>query len=369
MGSLNSTVNVGSMSYDSEENGVYEWYDIFKPSNSIEDLIYLSKLADNALSVDQLFLTYQFYHIPYQVFSMYNLSVFSMTEAAIRSIPVDIANLSGLQSLNFSFNLISDVPTELSALTNLTTLKLEGNRIGVLPSELSSLSLLSILQLGWNQFNKIDECVYRLTDLQLLSFKGNQVECLSPLISSLARLVKFDMSYNKLNEINECITSLTSLATLKLNGNPLSYIPSFLSKLTRLKRLDIKKTLVEHIPRCIATRLILNIDCTPLAPLTRLVNGKRNDNFHKRISTKRWNWYLHSKGRRGIVEEYGQRKTIEHTSDALLVAKLLSYQRLGVEYNQSNDEPTTFGALPHLCLHHVLSYSMPVIPGAKLKDS
>ena len=95
------------------------------------------------------------------------------------SIPPEIGDLAGLQTLDLSNNaLTADIPSELGGLRNLTELNLGQNRLtGLIPWELGWLTKLTDLQLARNQLTgRVPVALGSMYQLWSLGLWGNQLE-------------------------------------------------------------------------------------------------------------------------------------------------------------------------------------------------
>jgi hypothetical protein len=182
-------------------------------------------------------------------------------------IPVELANLTQLQSLILGHNYLSGpIPIQLGSLTKLTNLELELNQLsGPIPAELGNLAQLEHLSLSGNHLTgPIPAQLGKLTNLANLVLSNNRLSGPIPAqlgnliqlesldlsenlltgsiptgLSSLVNLSWLDLSWNQLSgPIPVQLGSLTNLAGLLLNNNFLSGpMPAQLGNLTKLFRL------------------------------------------------------------------------------------------------------------------------------------
>ena len=142
-----------------------------------------------------------------------------------------LKNLTGLQSLDLSYNQISDI-TALYHLTGLQSLDLSYNHISVI-NALYHLTGLQSLFLSKNQISDIT-ALSHLTGLQYLSLWNNQISNITAL-SHLTGLHLLDLGHNQISDIT-ALSHLTGLLYLSLWQNQISDITA-LSHLTGLQTL------------------------------------------------------------------------------------------------------------------------------------
>ena len=159
------------------------------------------------------------------------------------TIPVELGQLSNLESLSLSANQLTDeIPPELGQLTNLASLNLSTNQIsGNIPRELGQLTNLDSLILAYNKLTgEIPTELAQLSNLEGLDLSKNQLTGNIPSeLGSLTSLRTLDLSGNPLDgEIPAELGQLANLESLILWPNNLTgEIPTELGKLTNLRRL------------------------------------------------------------------------------------------------------------------------------------
>jgi hypothetical protein len=165
------------------------------------------------------------------------------------SIPPELGNLSGLQSLSLHRNQLSgDIPAELGNLANLQGIILEFNQLtGTIPVQLGNLTNLINLDLQWNQLTgNIPTELGNLTDLEgldlRLSLNHNQLTGDIPAeLGNLSNLRVLWLHNNQLTgNIPAELGNLIDLATFNINSNMLiGAIPMSLINLSGLSNTDI----------------------------------------------------------------------------------------------------------------------------------
>lgn len=141
--------------------------------------------------------------------------------------------LTGLRSLDLSYNKISDV-SFLQKLTVLQSLDIRDNKISDI-SCLEALTALRSLNLGYNQISDIS-CLKTLTGLRYLDLSYNRIYN-ATFLEILQGLQSLDLSFNKISNYN-FLQALQGLQSLNLHDNKISDY-SFLQGLKGLKSLGL----------------------------------------------------------------------------------------------------------------------------------
>jgi Leucine-rich repeat (LRR) protein len=89
----------------------------------------------------------------------------------LEAVPLELANMTALRTINLSNNYIYDLPGSLHTLSHLASLDLRRNRLHFLPTVLTQLTSLRALDLAHNKL-QYDRTAVRVAALPLLeSFK------------------------------------------------------------------------------------------------------------------------------------------------------------------------------------------------------
>jgi Leucine-rich repeat (LRR) protein len=166
------------------------------------------------------------------------------------SIPPELGNLSGLQSLSLHRNQLSgDIPAELGNLANLQGIILEFNQLtGTIPVQLGNLTNLINLDLQWNQLTgNIPTELGNLTDLEGLDLRWNQLTGNIPIeLGNLANLEGLSLNHNQLTgDIPAELGNLSNLRVLWLHNNQLTgNIPAELGNLIDLATFNINSNML-----------------------------------------------------------------------------------------------------------------------------
>jgi internalin A len=138
----------------------------------------------------------------------------------LTELPGEIAGLTDLISLNFSFNKVSDL-APITGMENLGILNFSLNYISDL-TPIAEMKNLTILHFPRNQVKDISPIIglYKLMDLD---FSNNQVNDISS-IALLTELVELDFYQNHVSDISP-IAGLTKLTGLSISRNKIMHLP------------------------------------------------------------------------------------------------------------------------------------------------
>jgi small GTP-binding protein len=180
----------------------------------------------------------------------------------IATIPLEILQISNLQTLELSRNKISVIPDAITQLFNLQKLYLRENQISVIPDEIIHLSNLKELSLAANQISVIPDAITQLSELQSLFLWDNQIRIIPNEIAKLSKLQELYLAGNQISAIPNEIAKLSNLLELDLENNQISVIPNVLVELTKLTKLDLRKNHLQIPPEILrnyyAPNVILN---------------------------------------------------------------------------------------------------------------
>ncbi|MES2734406.1 MAG: PA14 domain-containing protein, partial [Bacteroidota bacterium] len=163
------------------------------------------------------------------------------------SIPIELGNLSALQTLHLhSNNLSGNIPASVGKLTSLESLSLDDNQLsGSIPAELGDLSALKILSLGVNRLSgSLPAELGNLSALKSFFLSNNQLSGSLPTsLGKLTALQYLDLSYNQLSgSIPAELGNLIALEELSFYENQLSgSLPAELGNLSVLQTLNLSK--------------------------------------------------------------------------------------------------------------------------------
>ncbi len=184
---------------------------------------------------------------------LYALKGLDLEDRQLKTIPIEIGQLTNLKKLNFNENELKEIPKEIGKLTNLEELYISGNMLTTIPIEIGKLTNLKKLNILVNKLKEIPKELGQLTNLQKLDLRSNKLKEIPKEIGQLTNLKKLDISRNKLKEIPIEIGQLTNLSKLDLTKNQIKEIPEELDQFfIDIEDLDIddikmSKKLHDHI--------------------------------------------------------------------------------------------------------------------------
>jgi curved DNA-binding protein CbpA len=114
----------------------------------------------------------------------------------IKSIPVEIANIASLTSLNLKNNKLTALPKEFGSLTNLVFLNLSVNQLTAFPPMLCGLTNLEDLNLQHNRLPSLPKDIQKLVNLKELNLFANQLTAIPACMENLTKLVFLDIELN-----------------------------------------------------------------------------------------------------------------------------------------------------------------------------
>jgi Leucine-rich repeat (LRR) protein len=202
------------------------------------------------------------------LFHRSEIETLSLFGQAIRLLPAEICQLTGLKKLDLTYAELSSLPPSLSQLSKLEHLILEYNQLSSLPSV--SLPRLKKLQLGDNRMtsgpdlngfrnllelrlenNYLERCdIDSSYSLRALVLTNNRLtEFPDP--SALGGLFDLRLENNRISSLPETIGQLSSLRVLKLSNNRLTRLPESIGELTTLKYLSLRENQLTGLPESI----------------------------------------------------------------------------------------------------------------------
>ncbi|KAF8397228.1 hypothetical protein HHK36_016138 [Tetracentron sinense] len=187
----------------------------------------------------------------------------------LREVPAKIGSLSSMQKLFLSANDILDdcISWEgVTSLKSLTVLSVSQNHLTTLPSALGTLTSLRELHVSYNKLTCLPVEIQLLTQLQVLKASNNRISSVPSSIGNCISLIEVDLSSNLLVELPHTFGNLQYLKkkflhwikrkassytgmglamvqTLHLDNNGLKSLPSTLFKMcSQLSTLDLHGT-------------------------------------------------------------------------------------------------------------------------------
>uniref|UniRef100_A0A2P2KB91 LRR repeats and ubiquitin-like domain-containing protein At2g30105 n=2 Tax=Rhizophora mucronata TaxID=61149 RepID=A0A2P2KB91_RHIMU len=172
--------------------------------------------------------------------------VLDISNNSIQELPGQIGYLGSLQKLFLNGNDMLNESNHWEALTplkQLTVLSMSQNHLTSLPSQLGALSSLRQLHVSHNKLGSIPVEIGLLSQLEVLKANNNRINTIPACIGNCSSLVEVDLSSNLLTELPETFGNLHKMKTLQLSNNGLKSLPSTLLKMcVQLSTLDLHNT-------------------------------------------------------------------------------------------------------------------------------
>lgn len=186
--------------------------------------------------------------IPVEIIQLTNLDTLILYENKLISLPEEIGQLAGLTFLDLRYNQLSALPSQIGQLTNMTFLGLVSNNLSSLPAEIGRLTRLDFLDLQLNKLASLPVEIGQLTSLTGLYLNNNQLSSIPAEIGQMAALRFLTLEKNALVSLPMEISHLSNLIQLYLNDNQLISVPSEIGKLTSLIDLQLHNNQLTSLP-------------------------------------------------------------------------------------------------------------------------
>ncbi|XAR60765.1 hypothetical protein NMG60_11034261 [Bertholletia excelsa] len=185
--------------------------------------------------------------IPHEVWTCGpSARVLDLSHNSLQDVPATIGSLCSLQKLLLNANEILDGSISwegVISLKSLTILSLSQNHLTSLPSALGALSCLRQLHIASNKLTSLPTEIGYLTQLEVLKANNNRISILPACMGECISLVEVDLSSNLLVELPETLGNLQNLKALHLSNNGLKTLPINLFKTCiQLSTLDLHGT-------------------------------------------------------------------------------------------------------------------------------
>ncbi|XP_068636964.1 LRR repeats and ubiquitin-like domain-containing protein At2g30105 [Aristolochia californica] len=175
-----------------------------------------------------------------------SVRVLDISNNSIQELPAKIGLLVSVQKLLLNANEILDGSICWEGFTSmkfLTVLSLAQNHLTTLPAALGALSSLQQLHISNNKLTGLPDEIGLLSQLQILKANNNRISSLPSSMGNCGALVEVDFSSNLLVELPQTFGSLSNLKTLVLGNNALKSLPPTLFKMcSQLSTLDLHRT-------------------------------------------------------------------------------------------------------------------------------
>lgn len=202
------------------------------------------------------------------------LNTLFMDHNKIEKLPSSIGKLENLSLLSLCQCSLSSIPRDISLLKNLTSLHASHNNLKKLHSRLFNLTNLKHLDVSYNSIAEIPENITSLRSLESLDLTSNRISFIpTKLPLSLLALKTLKLAHNNISNIDNMvgIWHMTNLENLYLRNNAFKYIPRTLGLLaSSLRILDVDMENILFPPP-----VILKKGVTPsLRYMSDQLNGK-----------------------------------------------------------------------------------------------
>ncbi|WP_158770126.1 leucine-rich repeat-containing protein kinase family protein [Paraglaciecola sp. L1A13] len=148
--------------------------------------------------------------------------------------PIEILTLSdSLEVLDLSGNALRSLPIELTQLTKLKIIFASNNQFEILPEVLGQCENLEMVGFKANKIKQVPELALPIK-LRWLILTDNQIEVLPNTLGERPRLQKLALAGNKLTSLPENMHQLHNLELLRISANDLSECPEQLLNLPKL---------------------------------------------------------------------------------------------------------------------------------------
>jgi internalin A len=292
------------------------------------------------------------------------ITEYSILKNRLQTLPIELARLTNLQSLDLSSNDIDEIPEVIGQLRNLQFLDLSNNRLSHFPDIIINLINIKTLDLRNNYIDEIPKSISRLKSLESLYLSSNKLSTFPSIIAKLSNLQLLYLSDNQLSDISSAIIiRLSNLQTLDLSSNKLSYFPNTLIELRRLQFLNLNNNNIREFPELIANLSSLQyLDLgnngilefpEPITKLSRLQSLDLSSNYISQIPESIIQ--LNS-----IQSLYLNNNRLKYFPES--IASLNSLQFLDLGDNNLNHIPEMISCLINLKTLHLNSNSLSHFP-------
>jgi len=168
----------------------------------------------------------------------------------LTEIPSSIGKkLKQLHILNASSNSIHKLPVEIGQLSALESLMLDKNALTELPDEIGDLKI-SLFTVSSNTIRKLPKLLEHLTNLTELNLNYNELDNIVGVgqLSALQKLYLIGNNIKKNFPTDELLPLQNHLFELSLSENPITELPEQILQLVKLKDLDLSKLELVNIP-------------------------------------------------------------------------------------------------------------------------
>jgi leucine-rich repeat protein SHOC2 len=195
--------------------------------------------------------------LPDSIGNLSRLEFLFLDDAALVRLPPSIGQLRSLQGLIVSKNRLTTLPSSVAQMGALEILYLSENRLAALPPKMPS--NLRDLRLDSNALTVLPSTL-RLPQLASLKLSGNSLTSLPPDFDDrFPVLESLTTAYNNLHALPSALFSLQTLKVVRAQGNRLRTLPDTISQAGSLDLLDVSNNSFTHVPHSIASNSITHL--------------------------------------------------------------------------------------------------------------
>jgi len=175
-----------------------------------------------------------------------NLGIFTIKNANLETMPIEICDMNNISGLNFICNNTKTIPKEIGKLTEVEFISLTFNELEEIPIEIGKLNNLIWLNLDDNKLKSLPKELGQLINLEILTVSNNNLKTIPTELGQLINLTELDLNHNKLKSIPKEFEQLVNLQHLDLSFNKLKTIPKELDKLNKLTDPNLDNNEIEY---------------------------------------------------------------------------------------------------------------------------
>ncbi|CAF0747472.1 unnamed protein product [Adineta ricciae] len=180
--------------------------------------------------------------------SIQTLEHFDISENNLDDLPLDIACLTILQTLNCSHNQLSTIPDLLEKLIHLKDLDISFNQFKQFPAVICRFTHLIRFNCEHNFLKTIHDDVINLINLKTMILDHNQLENLDTIdFSHLKELEYIHIAHNQLLRFPSNLHQLTHLKNINLSYNQLTTFPTELFLINTLDVVNLSHNFLTHL--------------------------------------------------------------------------------------------------------------------------
>ena len=190
--------------------------------------------------------------IPISIGKLNNLETVDFSGNRLVGLPFNLKTLTSVRSLKLNNNPFIASLREAIELPNLRQLYLVGCSMKEFPLDLTNMTMLESIDLGANELTSIHYNIAKLTNLRSLYMGGNRFTSVPRELLLVRNLTTLNMDGNNLIDIS-ALSSLKQISYVYLNRNQIPYLPSDIRKLNQtLTYLNLNDNKLTGLPKELA---------------------------------------------------------------------------------------------------------------------